>query len=123
MRKRNKFVKVIELRHTKSKADRVLKLQPRYENGAVYHKAWMKDGELEEELVRFPKGRRDDVCDAASMLLEIIPARTQKQKVMREQAPKTYLEKLVWMNRRVDRIKKKERGGVRYQHDTLGGPF
>jgi len=87
MRKRNKFIRVVELKHTKSKIDRILSLQPRYQAGAVYHKLNMRNGELEEELIRFPKGRRDDVADAAASLLEIIPARRETKVTKKEAIP------------------------------------
>ena len=96
MKKRNKWIKIYELRHSKSKAERILALQPRYESGAVYHAPWMKGGELEEELLKFPRGRRDDVIDAAASLLEIVrphsyntnqpehPLKSQAEKAMED---------------------------------------
>ena len=73
MRKRNKFVQIVEIKHHKqSKIDRIQSLQPRYEQGAVMHQNWMRGGELEEELLRFPRGRKRDVADAVSFGLEIL---------------------------------------------------
>ena len=85
MRKRGKFINIIELRHTKSKNDRILALQPRYKVNAVIHAPWMRDGELEEQLLRHPRARHDDVADAVASLLEVVTPRSMrrpKKKVM-----------------------------------------
>jgi len=72
MRKRGKHYNIIGLKHTQKKEDRILSLQPMYACKAVYHKAWMKGGMLEDELVRFPKGKHDDVIDALAGCLEVL---------------------------------------------------
>lgn len=50
----------------------IKQLQPWYEGGYMWHNQWMKAGELETQLTRFPKGRNDDLPDTEQMLLEII---------------------------------------------------
>lgn len=65
-RKRNKFLPVIAIpTQDKSKELRIRALLPRYGNAAVYH----LEGacvDLEEQLLRFPKGVHDDVVDATA---------------------------------------------------------
>lgn len=66
MKRRNVFLPIFELDHRQQgKELRIRGLLPRYAAGAVYH----VEGEcaaLEDELLRFPKGRHDDVADAAA---------------------------------------------------------
>lgn len=88
MRKRSRYYPVKALPHAgDSKEYRIMRLQPQYQCGAVYHSAEM--GPLEEQLVRFPKGK-DDVADAAAMILEIgyPPRRNRKA----DTTPKTFDE-------------------------------
>lgn len=72
MRKRNVFFSITEFRRTggKSKDDRILRLQPRYEAGTVFQKEDMV--ELEDELIRFPRGKTKDILDAGADMLELI---------------------------------------------------
>lgn len=70
-------VNVIGLKHTLKKEARILGLQPLYRAKAVYHKLALKGGELEEELQRFPRGRRDDVIDALASIVEVSQPRTK----------------------------------------------
>lgn len=74
MRKRRKYFPVEEIRNgpEKSKAERIKTLEPFYRNGNVYHAAWMKGKDLEEQLQTFPKGKRDDIPDAFSMALPLL---------------------------------------------------
>lgn len=70
-RKRNKFLPIIGIKtQDRSKELRIRALLPRYLNGAIYH----LEGacvDLEEQMLRFPKGVHDDVVDACSAQLEI----------------------------------------------------
>lgn len=50
----------------------IKQMQPWFEGGYVWFNKSMKDSELEEQLIRFPKARNDDVIDAAQMLFEIL---------------------------------------------------
>jgi hypothetical protein len=69
-RKRNKFLPIIAIAtQDKSKELRIRALLPRYLNGAVFH----LEGacvDLEEQLLRFPKGVHDDVADATAGQVE-----------------------------------------------------
>jgi hypothetical protein len=71
MRKRNIFFNVQELKHEQAKKElRIRGLIPRYESKSIYHiKGECKD--LEEELLRFPRGLTDDVMDAAAYQSQI----------------------------------------------------
>lgn len=69
-RKRNKFLPVIGIKtQDRSKELRIRSLLPRYLNAAVYH----LEGacvDLEEQLLRFPKGVHDDVVDATAGMVD-----------------------------------------------------
>jgi predicted phage terminase large subunit-like protein len=71
MKRKNKFYRTIGVNHRQGKDQRILTLQPRYQAGAVYHKPWMKNSDLEEQLLKFPRGRRMDLIDAEAGLLEM----------------------------------------------------
>lgn len=74
MRKRNKFLTIIELDHQqRNKHLRIKGLQPRYEAHSVYHIEGLCD-DLEEELLRFPKAEHDDVSDATAYQSQIAEA-------------------------------------------------
>lgn len=92
MRRRNKFLNVIPLAHAKeSKVHRIKSfLQPQYRAGAIKHSAMMKP--LEDQLLRFPKGK-DDVADVAAMAIEIAQAPVRRKP--KEQPPKTF-DELIW---------------------------
>lgn len=70
-RKRNIFLPIVELKHKQiNKELRIRGLIPRYQNGAIFHiKNECKD--LEEEMLRFPKGVNDDVLDATAYQLQL----------------------------------------------------
>lgn len=66
MRKRGKFPNVVPLKHGgRMKETRIEGLVPWYSNGQVFHIVG-ECGELEEELLAFPRGTHDDVCDSES---------------------------------------------------------
>lgn len=73
MKRKNKFIPMKELGHTdRSKDERVRGLQPRYETGSVFHnKANTYTDFLEDELLRFPRGKNDDLADALASQLEL----------------------------------------------------
>ena len=50
----------------------IKQMQPWYEGGFVWHNQKLRGTELEDELIRFPKPKHDDVIDAEQMLFEII---------------------------------------------------
>ena len=50
----------------------IKKLQPWYEARCVWHNINLEDTEFENELLRFPKAKHDDLPDCEQMLLEIL---------------------------------------------------
>jgi len=63
-RKRNKYPRIVELKHGGvQKETRIRGLIPRYSNGDIFHITGECD-DLENELLRFPKSKHDDVMDA-----------------------------------------------------------
>ncbi len=82
-----------ELTHSgrASKSDRILTLQPRYEQRTIWH---VRDtcNDLEKELLRFPISEHDDAMDALSMANEIVerPRPRQAQVVVNPSIAKAY---------------------------------
>ena len=71
MRKRNKFLNIVELEHREtSKETRIRGLIPRYESRSIVHIKDECEG-LEEELLSFPKGAHDDVLDSLAYQVQI----------------------------------------------------
>lgn len=70
-RKRGKFPYVVPLKHMNTqKETRIRALIPRYETKSIYHiENSCKD--LEEQMLTFPKGKHDDVIDAAAYQVQI----------------------------------------------------
>lgn len=71
MRKRNIFLPIVELDHRQTaKETRIRGLVPRYSSFSVFHLEG-ECGDLEEELLTFPKSIHDDVSDATAYQLQI----------------------------------------------------
>lgn len=66
----------------RSKDMRIKGLQPLYENSKIYHNKLLPANiYLEDELVRFPNGRHDDIIDALAYAQDVIyPARQKVSK-------------------------------------------
>lgn len=84
MKKRGHFIPIKELKHVdQSKEDRIRGLQPRYEVGNILHpdpRAIPDIVYLEDELLRFPKGAKDDTIDALASLNELaFPIRVKEE--------------------------------------------
>lgn len=72
MRRRNIFLPVVELKAERSKAERIEGLIPRYANGTIFHLEQCPFREdMEEQLMRFPVGKHDDIIDALAYGLQI----------------------------------------------------
>lgn len=70
-RKRRTFLPIVELDHAKvNKHTRIRGLLPVYESKSVYHVRG-ECGDLEEEMLRFPRSVHDDVMDSAAYQLQI----------------------------------------------------
>ena len=86
MKKRNLTVPLKELGNTnRTKGDRIRGLQPRYEMGSIFHPqktAIPMVDSLEDELLRFPKGKNDDLIDALASCLELaFPPKQREERV------------------------------------------
>lgn len=82
MKKRGIFFTVEELKHNQvNKEIRIRGLVPRYSAGSIYH-IEKECVDLEEELLRFPKGLHDDVADATAYQNQIakLPLEAKKYK-------------------------------------------
>ena len=79
LEKRRLYLNIVELKHTgnKSKRERIEALQPYFKAGDIYIREGIKV--VEDEAISYPKGR-DDVLDALSMILEIIPRSKRDEK-------------------------------------------
>jgi len=85
--KRNSFPTIEPLKHHKTQKEvRIRGLIPRYADGGIYHIEG-ECGDLEKEMVVFPKGAYDDTIDSLAMQLEIAesPVDQYKQAVIRHQ--------------------------------------
>ncbi len=74
MRKRNIFLPIREVKpQLRTKDNRIRGLQPLYANGMIYHsKELVYNQYLEDELMRFPRGRHDDIIDAFSYAKDLV---------------------------------------------------
>ena len=75
MRERNVFLPLKELKlDTRiSKEMRIRALQPRYEAQTIFHKKGLPHiDDLEDELLRFPRGAHDDLADSLAYQLQLI---------------------------------------------------
>jgi predicted phage terminase large subunit-like protein len=85
MKRRNQFIPLKELGNTdRSKDERIRGLQPRYELGSVFHPQKTANSfvdDLEDELLRFPRGKNDDLIDALASCLELaFPPKVKEQR-------------------------------------------
>ncbi len=85
MHKRGQFLPIVPLKPAgRNKDQRIRGLQPLYANKKVLHSKDVKNNHnLEEELLRFPRGKHDDVIDALSYMLDI-PVFAPKRKITRK---------------------------------------
>jgi len=87
MRKRNKFMTIIKLKHSgTNKQTRIRGLLPRYESGSVYH-IDHEAVDLEEQLRTFPTGQLDDCLDSAGYQIQIAKPPYEEQQIEEEVAP------------------------------------
>lgn len=84
MRDRNVFLPIKPLRPAgRNKDQRIRGLQPLYANGRILHNKQVRNwNHLEDELLRFPRGKHDDVIDALAYALDI-PIYPAKRKTTR----------------------------------------
>ena len=84
MKKRNQFITIKPLVWDADKNTRIeTRLEPRYNQGVIYHKVGM--GDLEHQLLRFPYGTHDDLIDALQGLVQLLQfPKTGKKAVVEE---------------------------------------
>lgn len=71
MRKRNKFINIVELQHNQTaKETRIRALLPRYESRSIFHIKG-QCGDLEDEEMNFPQGVHDDVLDSTAYQVQV----------------------------------------------------
>jgi len=70
MRKRGKFHRLEAIKPVKDKVTRAGALVALFSNGQVYMR--QNQSELEEELLRFPKGEHDDLVDALAYVPQLV---------------------------------------------------
>lgn len=74
LQKEGIYVNIEDIKQAGDKETKIRKLIPLYRNGLIYHKIGMEDGKevgLEAQLLKFPKGRNDDVIDALQMVYDL----------------------------------------------------
>lgn len=80
--RRNQFLPIVELKHGgRSKKIRIEGLQPRYENGRIFHiEEYGKNQcvDLESELLSFPKAANDDTSDSAAYQDQVVEPDSQQ---------------------------------------------
>jgi len=89
MRKRNKFVKIQEIKSISDKEQRIRGLIPHYSNGTIWHRAGLYCSALEEQLLRFPVGSHDDIIDALAFQLQLWNAPQHNLNVFQKPVIKT----------------------------------
>jgi len=80
MDERKRYLNIVELKpHGRNKDSRIRALQPLYANGKVLHnRDLIYTIYLEDELLRFPFGKHDDLIDALAYALDIIHPAVRK---------------------------------------------
>jgi len=87
MRKRNKFITIIPLKHKQQNKElRIRGLIPRYSSGNIYH-IERQCADLEEELARFPKGVHDDVADACAYQNQLAKRPKERKPFVQKKPP------------------------------------
>lgn len=81
MQKRRRYLPIVEIQsHDTSKDQRIKGLQPSYQAHKVFHpKNHPNLAYFENELLMFPRGRKDDMIDAFSMQLPLLYPPKQKK--------------------------------------------
>jgi len=74
MKRRGKFLPIREITPgDRTKAERIKSLQPLYAGGKILHSKAVQNLQLlEDELLRFPRGKHDDMIDAFSYMTDMI---------------------------------------------------
>lgn len=84
-RKEETYFSIIETKRG-NKEERIRGLLPLYERGVIFHHP-IRDKEYEEELLQFPRGRRDDRADCMSFMLDVLD-NTKKSRAAKQFKPR-----------------------------------
>jgi len=84
-RKEETYFSILETKRG-NKEERIRGLIPLYERGVIFHSP-VADKEYEEELLQFPRGRRDDRADCMSFMLDIMD-NTRRSKSAKQFKPR-----------------------------------
>ena len=86
MIKAKKFMTMIPLKKNtaENKEYSIKSMQGWYESGCIFHIEGERDGELESQLIRFPKARNDDLSDVLQMQQEIIVASSKRATISKD---------------------------------------
>lgn len=77
-RQRQRYPYIVPLKHHNTqKETRIRGLLPRYDTKSIYH-IDNSCRDLEEEMLQFPKGKHDDVLDAAAYQIQIAATRVEE---------------------------------------------
>lgn len=71
MLRQRRYYDIVELKARGSKDERIAALVPFYRLGFVYHKKGVCET-LEQQLLSFPKSKKDDVMDAVAYIVEML---------------------------------------------------
>ena len=84
MAKRNRYPYIIQLKHGGRKKEmRIEGLIPKYEAGQIYHIEGECD-DMEEQLIRFPRGIHDDIIDAEAYGLQLCEPAYEEEDFIQE---------------------------------------
>ena len=79
MQRRNKWLMFKDLQWDADKIQRIVtRLEPRYAQHSIFHKQGM--GELEQQLLRIPSGKHDDLPDALQGVVQLLQFPKQQKK-------------------------------------------
>lgn len=120
MKARNKFLMTQELVWDADKNTRIeTRLQPRYSQHSIFHKAGM--GDLEHQLERFPYGTHDDLIDALQGLSQLLQIPKPKKLISQEDSEFDRLRKITIENKQQSNVRNlsgryngKELQGLKY---------
>jgi predicted phage terminase large subunit-like protein len=93
MNRQNRYLPIQPLRPAgRNKDQRIRGLQPLYANGRILHSKHVNKIEfLEDELLRFPRGKHDDIIDALSYMLDIPVYKPKRKNTLNRPNNKRYL--------------------------------
>ena len=112
MKKRNKFIITKDLIWDADKNTRIeTRLEPRYNQGVIYHRTTM--GDLEHQLERFPYGTHDDLIDSLQGLVQLLQFPKSGKKAVIEESQFMKARQLIINAKKPNRDAYKKNGNTR----------